>query len=122
MFSYTKNGREIGQKYVIANVSKEDERISDYFSIEQRTPLSQVKDVLSKLSETITLIKHIEIYPQFRKKGHGEVLLKEIINESAGDVLLIAETTNDFLVDWYVRSGFEIIGYSSNLPILVFKK
>ena len=119
---YKVNGMAIGQTYIIPNIDKTEERVLNYFEVEQRTPKKVITPILKNLSQTITIIKHIEIYPKFRKKGYGGKLLKEIINKSSGDVVLIAEQALDFLTDWYISNGFEIVGYSHNLPILVLKK
>lgn len=119
---YKVNGMAIGQTYIIPNIDKNEERVNNYFEVEQRTPKKVITPILKSLSPTITIIKHIEIYPKFRKKGHGSKMLKEIIAKSSGDVVLIAEQALDFLTDWYVANGFEVVGYSHNLPILVLKK
>lgn len=112
----------VGSMEVLYNLPKDSEKFLNYFEVEQRTPKKQLKQVYDQLNDFITIIKHIEIYPKFRKKNLGNKLLDQIIKNSKSDLILIAEIKDNFLLDWYERKGFELIGYSNNLPILIFKK
>lgn len=112
----------VGQIYIEKNIDINDEKLIDYLTIEQRLPLKKAKSIINLLPSNITLIKHIEIYEKFRSKGFGSKMLDEIISESNSDLLLISETSNDFLLDFYLKKGFEIIGYCYKLPILLFRK
>ena len=115
------NNIEVGHYILKKSVTLNSNAFDFYFKTEQRMNPESLKKIEPLLPDKFTIVSYLEIDPKFRKKGLGKKLLNEIKSISNQPLVLIAETHDDFLVDWYKKEGFEIIGYCYNLPIMVFK-
>lgn len=111
----------VGYYEVSFNIEKDSSILINYLQIEQRIKDSDLKKIMSKLDNKVSLIKYISIDTKFRKKGFGQKALDKIFSESNSDLLLISEKSNDFLESWYIKNGFEIIGYCNSLPVMLKK-
>lgn len=112
----------IGHYDILHNIETSHSSFLNYFEIEQRINEKDLRNLIKKIPNTITVLKYIQIEPEFQNKGFGKKYMQKIIEESSSSILLISELRHGFVLDWYLKLGFEIIGYCHKLPILLLLK
>jgi GNAT superfamily N-acetyltransferase len=116
------NKLDVGEYILKKNVDVDSNKFDLYFKTEQRVSDSEIEKIKKHFEDRIDIILYIEIYPKFRNKGFGLKMIEQIKSETSNDLVLVAETKTDALVKWYEKLGFNIIGYSHELPIMILKR
>lgn len=113
------DNQEVGFYDVLFNIDKTDEKVLNYFKL-QNLNESEMTEIMNKInSPQITILCFIRTFDKFKNSGIGQKMIDEIIKKSHSPILLIAETRFDFLENWYKKNRFEVIGSKSNLPIML---
>jgi len=71
-------------------------------------------------SDHSAILGDLIIYKRFRGKGHGSVLLSEILKKNLSIMLWVADT-NIAAQNLYLKHGFKKIGFEPN-QIIMFRK
>jgi GNAT superfamily N-acetyltransferase len=116
------NKLDVGEYILKKNVDVDSNKFDLYFKTEQRASDSEIEKIKKHFEDRIDIISYIEIYPKFRNKGFGLKMIEQIKSETSNDLVLVAETKTESLVKWYEKLGFNIIGYSHELPIMMLKR
>ena len=125
-YNHLIGNNEVGFLESYMNLDKYSDLFAYYFKIEQNISEESFKYIQSKIfSSSVSILVYIETNPQFRKNNIGNQLLKQFIEDSHGDIILICDIEQDFIIQWYETYGFETLNSSKNihpLPIMIRTK
>lgn len=117
------DGHEVAFLESYLNLELDSDLLSYYFKIEQGLDENSFNYIKKQIkSNYISILVYIETNPNFRQQKVGTNLIQEFINESSGDIILICDIEQDFIIKWYESYGFDLIKNSNRihpLPIMI---